>query len=105
MPRKILVIGAGKSTTYLLDYFLEKAEAEDLDVTIGDLYPDALSDSLKNLSRCSVVRLDIFEDEQRKKKIEDSDIVVSMLPAYLHIKVAKDCLTLEKALGHGILCQ
>ncbi|MGB7393655.1 MAG: saccharopine dehydrogenase family protein [Pricia sp.] len=98
MPRKILVIGAGKSTSYLLDYFLDKAEAEDLYLTIGDLHPEALSDTLKNHSRCSVILLDIFEDAQRKKTIKDADIVVSMLPAYLHIKVAEDCLALGKHL-------
>ncbi|MFT4833048.1 MAG: hypothetical protein ACI815_002712, partial [Psychroserpens sp.] len=40
MLRKILVVGAGKSTSYLLDYLLEKAESEKLHITIGDLRPE-----------------------------------------------------------------
>ena len=46
--RKILVVGAGKSTSYLIDYFLEKAEKENLHLTIGDINPDAIASSIKN---------------------------------------------------------
>ncbi len=98
MPRKILVIGAGKSTSYLLDYFLEKAESENLRLTIGDLNPVGISDVVRTHPRCSVVSLDIFKDAERKKAIQDNDIVVSMLPASLHIKVAHDCLSFGKHL-------
>ena len=98
MPRKILVIGAGKSTSYLLDYFLEKAETEDLQLTIGDLNPDAIANSVRTHPSCSVVSLDIFKDDERREAIKNSDIVVSMLPAFLHSKVAHDCLAFEKHL-------
>lgn len=98
MLRKILVIGAGKSTSHLLDYFLEKAEPENLHLTIGDLNPDAIAKNIRNHPHCSVISLDILKDNERKKAIQDSDIVVSMLPAFLHIKVAHDCIALEKHL-------
>jgi len=98
MPRKILVIGAGKSTSFLLDYFLEKAEPENLHLTIGDLNPENIAEPIKHHPRCSVIPLDIFKDAERKKAIQDSDIVVSMLPAFLHITVARDCISLEKHL-------
>jgi len=96
--RNILVVGAGKSTSYLLDYFLEKADSENLHLTIGDLNPEAISRSVSEHSACTVIRLDIFDDEARKKIIERCDIVVSMLPARFHIKVAEDCITYGKHL-------
>lgn len=98
MLRKILVLGAGKSTSYLLDYFLEKSNSEKLHLTIGDINPDAIPSSIKDHHNCNVIHLDIFKDEDRKKAIKDSDIVVSMLPARFHIKVAEDCVALEKHL-------
>ena len=98
MPRKILVIGAGKSTSYLVDYFLDKAMAENLHLTIGDRNTKAIGDAIANHSRCTIVSLDILNDVERKKIIEASDIVVSMLPASLHIKVAHDCIALKKHL-------
>lgn len=96
--RKILVVGAGKSTSYLHDYFLEKAEKEQLHLTIGDINPDAITSDIRNHSSCTVLRLDIFKEAERKKAIQESDIVVSMLPARFHIEVAKDCIAFEKHL-------
>ena len=98
MLRNILVLGAGKSTSYLLDYFLEKSNAEKLHLTIGDINPNAIPNTIKDHPNCSVVHLDIVNNEQRAKAIKDSDIVVSMLPARFHIKVAEDCVRLKKNL-------
>jgi len=98
MPHKILVVGAGKSTSYLLDYFLEKTQSEHLHLTIGDLHPERIAESIKNHMACSVLKLDIFDVEARRKLVQDCDIVVSMLPASLHIQVAKDCVAFEKHL-------
>ncbi len=98
MSRKILVLGAGKSTSYLLDYFLEKSNAEKLHLTIGDIHPNGIPSSIKNHPNCTVMLLDIFKDVERKKAIAESDMVVSMLPARFHIKVAEDCLEMEKHL-------
>lgn len=80
MSRKILVIGAGKSTSYLLDYLLEKADSENLFLTIGDLNPGIVPDEIKNNPSCKVIRLDIFEDDERDMAIKNSDIVISMPP-------------------------
>ena len=35
--RKILIIGSGKSTSYLLKYLLDKSSSENLFITVGDL--------------------------------------------------------------------
>ncbi|WP_350286383.1 saccharopine dehydrogenase family protein [uncultured Croceitalea sp.] len=98
MSRKILMLGAGKSTSYLIDYFLEKSTSENLRLTIGDLHPENIAKAVSGHPNCSVVSLDIFKDDQRKTAIKDADIVVSMLPARFHSKVAEDCIAYEKHL-------
>jgi saccharopine dehydrogenase-like NADP-dependent oxidoreductase len=98
MDRKILVIGAGKSTAFLLDYFLNKAQEEQLHLTVGDVNLDALPTSVKDHPKCDAILLDIFDDAQRTKAIKAADIVVSMLPARFHSTVAKDCLAFQKHL-------
>ena len=98
MPRKILVIGAGKSTSLLLDYFLNKSESEDLHITVGDLRPDLIVDTVKNHPRCTTIALDIVQENELNKAVRDSDIVVSMLPASFHIYVAQSCISLGKHL-------
>ncbi|MFS4494239.1 saccharopine dehydrogenase family protein [Maribacter sp. 2308TA10-17] len=96
--RKILVVGAGKSTSYLIDYFLEKAVPENLHLTIGDINPDAIPSEIKDHEACTVLHLDVFQDDERQKAIKVCDIVVSMLPARMHMKVAEDCIAFEKHL-------
>lgn len=96
--RNILVLGAGKSTSYLLDHLIEKSTSEELHVTIGDLNPKNISPTISSHKNCSVVALDILEDEARSKAVQNANIVISMLPAKLHIKVAEDCIRLKKHL-------
>lgn len=98
MARKILVVGAGKSTSYLLDYFLDKASQENLHLTIGDLKPSLIPAPISEHPNCDVMLLDVFHDEQRAGAIQRCDIVVSMLPARFHIKVAEDCIKFKKHL-------
>lgn len=98
MARKILVVGAGKSTSYLLDYFLDKATQENLHLTIGDLKPSLIPKNLSEHPNCKVMLLNVFHDEERAGAIQNCDIVVSMLPARFHIKVAEDCIKFKKHL-------
>ena len=96
--RKILVIGAGKSTAYLMNYFLEKSASEQLELQVADLNPDNVPYAVRTHPSCKVIPLDIMEDSQRAASIKAADIVVSMLPPRFHIKVAEDCLTFGKHL-------
>jgi len=94
--RKILIIGAGKSTSSLVKYLSSKAEAHRLEITIADK-DLAQANKIASLSpNLNAIALDIFEDTDRKARIKAADIVVSMLPARFHIEVAKDCLALGK---------
>ena len=94
--RKILVIGSGKSTSYLIKYFLDKAESEKLFVIIGDINTDNAELLINNNPNAKAIKLDVFNDKTRAEAIIKSDIVVSMLPARFHIEVAKDCIKYNK---------
>ena len=94
--RKILVIGAGRSASSLIKYLLDKSTSENLLVTIADLSLELAQKKIKNHPNARAIAFDIFNETQRKEEIENSDIVISMLPAHLHIEVAKDCITYKK---------
>ena len=96
MARNILVIGVGKSTAYLLDYFLEKATSEELHITIADVQLSQIPTNIQQHPAFSLLRLDIFDDTARAKAIQHADIVVSMLPARFHPIIAKDCVAYSK---------
>lgn len=94
--RNILIIGAGRSASSLIKYLLEKSESENLHLTIGDLSLELAQKKTQNHKNATALALDIFNETQRKEEIQKADIVISMLPAHLHIEVAKDCITYKK---------
>lgn len=94
--RKILVIGAGRSASSLIKYLLDKSEKEDLFITIADLSEELAKQKTNNHKNARAIAFDIFNESQRHKEIQGTDIVVSMLPAHLHIEVAKDCISFGK---------
>ncbi|WP_088339724.1 saccharopine dehydrogenase family protein [Robiginitalea sediminis] len=98
MPRRILVIGAGKSAAYLLHYLLEQAQAEDLEVEIADKTVDHLPETIARHERCRVRSLDISDEQARRAAVKEARLVISMLPPSLHLEVAKDCLAFGKNL-------
>ncbi|MHA6279285.1 saccharopine dehydrogenase family protein [Salinimicrobium sp. CAU 1759] len=94
--RKILIIGAGKSTSVLIEYLLNKSQAENLEITVGDLDIINAEKMTGGHPRAKAVSLDIFKKNEREKAVEEADIVISMLPARFHIEVAKDCVKFGK---------
>ncbi|TSE10035.1 MULTISPECIES: saccharopine dehydrogenase family protein [Aquimarina] len=96
--RKILVIGAGKSTAVLIKYFQDKSITENLFITIGDISVENAKNLANDHPNTKAILLDVFDQTSRQNAIQDADIVVSMLPARFHIEVAKDCLTFNKCM-------
>jgi len=94
--RNILVIGAGKSASYLIKYFLDKSSSENIEIIIGDLDLSNAKKLIGNHPNAKAIKLDIFDAIARKEAVKNADIVVSMLPARFHIEVAKDCLAFKK---------
>lgn len=94
--RNILIIGAGKSASTLIQYLLNKSQTENLHLTIGDLSLALAQKKTQNHKNATAISLDIFDEKQRKTEIAKADIVISMLPAHLHIEVAKDCILFKK---------
>ncbi|WP_460220698.1 saccharopine dehydrogenase family protein [Psychroserpens sp. MEBiC05023] len=94
--RKILVIGSGKSTSYLIKYLLDKSKEEELHIIVGDINIQNAKALIGNHENANAITLDVFDKSSRQEAIENADIVVSMLPARYHIEVAKDCITFGK---------
>ncbi|WP_281238654.1 saccharopine dehydrogenase family protein [Flavobacterium praedii] len=96
--RTILIIGAGRSASSLIQYLLNKSESENLHLVIADLSLALAEKKTKNHPNATPIALDILDKEQRGKAIQNATIVISMLPAHLHIEVAKDCIVYKKHL-------
>ena len=94
--KNILIIGAGKSSSSLIKYLLEKSDEENLKIIIADISIENALELIDNHKNASAIIFDVFNENQRKQEIEKSDIVISMLPARFHIELAKDCLLFNK---------
>jgi saccharopine dehydrogenase (NAD+, L-glutamate forming) len=94
--RNILIIGAGKSCSYLIKYLLDNSQSEKLHITIGDLNVENAKKLVGDHPNTDVIHLDVFNAESRVAAVKKADIVISMLPARFHIEVAKDCITYKK---------
>lgn len=94
--RNILIIGAGRSASSLIRYLLSISNDENLRLTIADLSLEHATQKTQNHPNATALALDIFNAEQRQVAVSQADIVISMLPAHLHIEVAKDCLAFKK---------
>ncbi|MEL0454954.1 saccharopine dehydrogenase family protein [Flavobacteriaceae bacterium SZ-1-7] len=94
--RHVLVIGSGKSSSYLLKYLMDKSEEEQLFITVADLEIENAKKLVGNHKNFKTMVFDVFDASSRAKAIENADIVISMLPARFHIEVAKDCIRFGK---------
>ncbi|MFY7811251.1 MAG: saccharopine dehydrogenase NADP-binding domain-containing protein, partial [Flavobacterium sp.] len=94
--RKILIIGAGRSASSLIKYLLEKSTEENLHLIIADLSLEAAKTKTQNHVNASAIKLDINDIIERQNIISTVDLVISMLPAFMHLEVAKDCLQFQK---------
>ncbi len=94
--RKILIIGAGRSASSLIKYLLDKSTDENLHIIVADVNIESAQSKINQHKNATAIALDIFNESERKFAIEKADIVVSMLPARMHLEVAKDCLLFGK---------
>lgn len=96
--RQILIIGAGRSASSLIRYLLSKSAVEKIQLVIGDLSLALAEKKTNGHPNATAIALDIFDNHQRADAISKADIVISMLPAHLHIEVARDCIVYKKSL-------
>jgi saccharopine dehydrogenase-like NADP-dependent oxidoreductase len=89
--KKILVLGAGQSTAYLIPFLLEQAEKHDWLVAVGDVYQDAAAARIDGHPRGEAIYFDVNDAELRSAHIKEADLVVNMLPPTHQHVVGWDC--------------
>ena len=96
--KSILILGAGRSSTTLINYLIKAAEEHGWMVTVADTDLDIALSKTEHSKNALGVQLDVNDVAKRQDLIRDKNIVVSLLPAFLHPIVAKDCLEFSKHL-------
>lgn len=93
---KILILGAGKVAQHLIDYLLDHSEAHDWHLTVADLDEALAKERCNGHQRALGISLNAKDDSKRRELIKAHDIVVSLLPAFMHHIPAADCIEFKK---------
>lgn len=94
----VLVAGAGKSSTYLIDHLLQCAQRHKWEVIVADGSAEAITARLNGHPNGKAAPIDITREEERRPLVAKADLVVSLMPAHLHLLLAQDCLDFNKNL-------
>ena len=86
MPKKILIIGAGKSSPYLIRYLYKNQNLLDISLEIVSNERPIFISHFPNIN---FNKIDILNKKDISFKIKSSFIVVSLLPPFLHYEIAK----------------
>lgn len=97
--KTILVFGAGKSATVLIDYLKTTVAVKNWKLIVADANFEQASAKLGNAPNTDAVEVNVTNADERRMLIEDADIVISLLPPFLHIHVVNDCV----AVGRNLL--
>jgi saccharopine dehydrogenase (NADP+, L-glutamate forming) len=96
--QKVLILGAGRSSSSLISYLLDQAKSHSWEVSIGDISLEAAQQRVAGRNSGSAMHFDIKNETQSREAIANADVVVSLLPADFHAEVARHCLRKKKHL-------
>ena len=94
----ILLFGAGKSATCLIDYLGKCCDENKWKLIVCDANISLAESKTKNFTSAEAISFDVTNDEKRHEFISKANLVISMLPPVLHFLVAKDCVDYSKDL-------
>ena len=97
--KTILVFGAGKSATVLIDYLKTTVAEKNWKLIVADANPELAKAKLGDAINAEAVEVNVTNADERRILIEAADIVISLLPPFLHIHVVNDCV----AIGRNLL--
>ena len=89
LMKSILVLGAGRSSSSLIRRLLERARECGWNVVVGDIDLVAAESKVGGHERGEAFQLSDENNDERDRRIAESDLVLSMVPAFLHPSVAR----------------
>lgn len=96
--RTILLLGAGRSASTLIQYLLREAEEKNWQIIVADRDLELVREKLRNSPFAEAVLFDVHNREQARREVERADVVISMLPAHLHMPIARLCVHYRRPL-------
>lgn len=96
--KTIGLLGAGRSSQILIEYLAEVAEREQWLLKVADLDVEQVKSRVGGWAHAEALAFDLEDEAGTRQLIKDCDVMISMLPAHLHPRVARMCMDLGKSL-------
>lgn len=96
--KRIFLIGAGRSSSTLINYLLGQADELDIELVVGDSSLELAKSKTKTHPRAEAIKFNVFDQTVLENQVEQADLVISLLPATLHHYVAETCLKFKRSL-------
>ena len=94
--KRVLIFGAGRSSSTLVRYLSEKAEKHDWQVVVADI--SFKNSSIPDGKRITKSVIDVKDQLARDAEVNQASLVISLLPAKMHKIVAQSCVKYFKNL-------
>ncbi|MEX1240376.1 MAG: saccharopine dehydrogenase C-terminal domain-containing protein [Cyclobacteriaceae bacterium] len=94
--KRILLLGAGRSSSSLIKYVLDNARALGWQLTVGDVSVETARKKIGSPDAGDAVLFDMNDTEGAREIIASADIVISLLPPNFHPLVALRCIEAGK---------
>jgi saccharopine dehydrogenase-like NADP-dependent oxidoreductase len=92
MKKKVVIFGAGFVVKPMVDYLVE----HNYFITIGDIVLEKAQNLAAPHINVKAIQLDSNNTEQVDELIKRHDLVVSLLPAFIHPEIAERCIKFKK---------
>ncbi|HVW59048.1 MAG TPA: saccharopine dehydrogenase C-terminal domain-containing protein [Puia sp.] len=96
--KHILLFGAGKSATCLIQFLERTAINRNWQLVVAESNLELAESKLSDTSRSIAVQVSVEDQQQRDDLISKADVVISLLPPALHYLVAASCIQWKKHL-------
>ena len=93
--KKIVVLGAGRSSRHVISHLSKVASLEGFQIVVADADISGISKLIPQNENLKYVEGNAGDSDFRLNLMQGSQLVISMLPAFMHIEVVQDCLVLE----------
>ena len=90
--KDILILGAGRSSSTLIAYLLQKGGLRGWTITVGDISLAQATERITGFTNGEAIEFNIERKEESRRIIQAHRLVVSLLPAHLHPSAASICL-------------
>ncbi len=94
--KKILILGAGQSAPYLIQYLLNEAKKNNWFVTVCDRDLGLAQKAVNNNPSGKAVEFDVNDEVQRQNQIQNCEVVVNFLAPMFQFLVASECIKFKK---------